>query len=145
VRDLKTNNGTGAVSVSGHLQRTTKDLDGKLDAHDVALASLAPEIRGTAAATAVFAKRGGSWSGDGHVHVAQLVLPNRPAVDVDTDVHVARRRVTVKGGATSAVGSATFLADVDGPSDLIDVPAWKALDRRAVRELEVEVAHLDAV
>ncbi len=148
VRDVRTGNGNGKITASATYGRLTKNLTAKLDAHDVALGALVTVARGTLGGTLSIARRGGQWSGDGKFHGAQLAMTDkaaegRPPLDVDVDLHVAGREITGTVAATSTLGGATVAVDVHGPVELTDVDAWRRLDRKALRDASVQLAHID--
>jgi len=143
VRDFRTGNADGTVVVNAAYAKDTSDLDGSVDAKNVSLATLAPGLKGTVGAKLTIARHGGRWSGGGTVTGKNLELPNRPLFDVDGKLAVAGRRVTVDATATSQAGTVTIVADVDGPNDLTDGAAWQRLERRALRTVSVELAHVD--
>ena len=143
LRDLRTGNGGGKIDVSAKVTRATSDLSAKLDATDVALGALVPEVRGQVVAHATVSRRGARWDAEAKVHGAQVEAAGRPPVDIDADVKVAGRRVTAKVDAKGALGGASVAVDVEGPRELTDVAAWKRLDRKALRDATVELAKID--
>ena len=143
VANLHTGNGDGTVVADVAYTKASQDLHAKLDAKRVALATLAPGLGGTLAATVDLRRRGGRWSGSGHVAAAKLAVPDRPVVDVDANVRVAGRRIELETTATADAGTVSLAADLTGPYDPIDVRAWKRLERRAITSLSIGATKLD--
>ncbi|MEO6776635.1 MAG: translocation/assembly module TamB domain-containing protein [Kofleriaceae bacterium] len=167
--NLHTGSGTGKVVADVAYVKATKDLDAKINATQVALATLAPDLQGTVAANVDVHRRGGRWSGGGHVTASKLAIPTRAAsaapggpepqvaavppvpatpakpmlIDVDANLQIRGRRVVVDATTTAAAGAVSLAFDVEGPYDLTDVPAWKRLDRRAIDVARIGVSKLD--
>nr|HEX4313779.1 translocation/assembly module TamB domain-containing protein [Kofleriaceae bacterium] len=119
----------------------TGDLAASVTATNVVLASALPDVPGVVDASASVTRRGGAWAGKVHVDGHALGAPGSPLrADATADVALANRRVTITARAANAqVGDATLTADIVGPSDPTDVPAWFRLDRKAIHRAELAV------
>ncbi|HET9992407.1 MAG TPA: hypothetical protein VFQ65_27935, partial [Kofleriaceae bacterium] len=141
--NLHTGSGTGKVVADVAFTKATKDLDAKVDAKEVALATIAPDLKGMVAANLDVHRRGGRWSGGGHISGTKLAIPNQPVIDVDADLKITGRRVELDATTTAEAGAVSLAFDVEGPYDLTDVQAWKRLDRRAIDVAGLGVSKLD--
>jgi hypothetical protein len=141
--NLHTGSGASKIVADVAFTKATKDLDAKISAKQVALATLAPDLQGTVAASVDVHRRAGRWSGGGHITATKLAIPNRPTIDVDANLQITGRRVAVDATATAAAGAVSLAFDVEGPYDLTNVQAWKRLDRRAIDVAGVGVSKLD--
>ena len=143
IENLHTGSGSSKVVADVAFEKETKDLDAKISAKQVALATLAPDLQGTVAANLDVHRRSGRWSGGGHVVATQLKIPKQPVIDVDADLKITGRRVEVDATTTAQAGAVSVFFDVEGPYDLTDVQAWKRLDRRAIDVAGLGVSKLD--
>jgi len=141
--NLHTGSGTSKVVADVAFVKASKDLDAKIDAKEVALATLQPDLKGTVAANVDIHRRSGRWSGGGHVVAKELAIPNQPVVDIDANLEVKGRHVTIDATTVADAGAVSLQFDVEGPYDLTDVHAWKRLDRRAIDIAGLGVAKLD--
>jgi len=141
--NLHTGSGNSKVVADVAFVKATKDLDAKVDAKQVALATLAPDLKGVVAANVDVHRRGGRWSGGGHIVAKQLEIPKQPIVDVDANLEIKGRHVTVDATTIADAGAVSLQFDVEGPYDLTDVQAWKRLDRRAIDVAGLGVSKLD--
>ncbi|MDB4953022.1 MAG: hypothetical protein JWO36_591 [Myxococcales bacterium] len=135
---LHTSQGNGDLTADATLRRSTNDLTAKIDARGIAALS------GRFDSTVTMQQRGGQWTGTGKLHGKALVLDvHGPPIDADAEVHLAGRRVTVRATGVTKRGSIKITASVDGPRAITDPLAWKRLDRRALRDLAVELEKID--
>ena len=143
VTGFHTANGSGKVSADVTFTKATKDLRATVDASSVELGTLAPQISGTVAAQLTVERKGGRWSGGGHVGVGKLTLPNQPVLDIDADMKLVGRHVELDATTVAEAGAVVLQVDLEGPSDLTDPLAWKRLDRRSITEVGFAISHLD--
>jgi hypothetical protein len=125
------------VTASATVTRETGDLVADVQARRVGLATLAPGVGGTVSAKAHLVRKGLAWDGTvafrGNGVVAK---PEQPPVDARGLLTIHGRRIVLTASAaTSSVGEVRVAAELDGPHDVTDVPAWKRLERRAIRSL----------
>lgn len=139
VKDLHTSSGAGAVTANATVTRASGDLVADVDAKEVGLATIEPGVTGTVSAKAHVARHGVAWDGTATFAGKSVVAgPDQPPLDVRGSLTIHGRRVTVTSSAsTPAVGEVRLAAEVDGPYDITDLPAWKRLERRAIRSLAV--------
>jgi autotransporter translocation and assembly factor TamB len=138
VKDLHTSSGAGGdVTLSATVTRETGDLVADVHARRVALATLVPGIAGTVSAKAQVARKGLAWDGTVAFRGKGVVAkPGQPPVDARGLLTINGRRIVLTASAaTSSVGEVRVAAELDGPRDVTDVPAWKRLERRAIRSL----------
>jgi hypothetical protein len=137
VTDLHTSSGTGDVTASATVQRASGDLVADLHARRVGLATLLPGIGGTISAKAHVARKGLSWDGTVAFRGRRVVAKaDQPPVDARGLLTIHGRRIVLTANAaTASVGEVRVDAELDGPHDVTDVPAWKRLERRAIRSL----------
>ena len=143
VTGFHTGNGSGTVSADVAFTKATKDLRAKIDASNVDLATIVPQIKGTAGAKLTVERKRGRWSGGGHFEVAKLALPKQPVLDIDADVKIAGRHVELDATTVAEAGAVVLQVDLEGPADLTNPLAWKRLDRRSITEVGFAVSHLD--
>lgn len=140
VTDLHTSSsGGGDVTASAMVARETGDLTADLHAKRVGLATLVPGIAGTVSAKAHVVRKGLAWDGTATFRGKGVVVaPDKPPIDARGLLTVHGRRVVLTTSvATASVGEVRVDAELDGPRDLTDAPAWKRLERRAIRSLAV--------
>ena len=167
VANLHTGSGGSKVVADVAFTKATKDLTAKVDAQQVSLETLTPKAKGMVGAHLEVARRGGRWSGKGHVTAAKLTIVQPPpiipqvvtgepaatvpgsvpipipVIDVDANLEIKGRRVVVDATTTAEAGAVTLMADVEGPYDLTNPVAWKHLDRRAINIVGLGVSHVD--
>jgi hypothetical protein len=131
-----------SVALDASITRSTGDFSTKLDVAALPLALVRPRATGSLFASLSIARRAGRWSGTGAGHVRGVVVRDQ-IVDGDGDLAVAGSRVTLHARGTSPAVTASIAFDAVGPRDITDAAAWRALDRRALREASVAIEHLD--
>jgi hypothetical protein len=143
VSHFHTGSAGSTVTADVGFVKATKDLTAKIDAQQVALESLAPNIKGLVGAKLDISRHGGRWAGKGHFTAEKLAIPKQPVIDAELDLEIKGRRVILDGVTTADAGAISLAADVEGPYDLTDVKAWKRLDRKAINEIGVGVSKVD--
>lgn len=143
VTGFKTGSGGSKVIADATFIKASKDLSAKVDATDVVLATLVPDIKGTVAAHATVIRHNNRWNGAVAVSAKQLAIPKQPVMDLDANVKVNGRKVTADVVSSMEAGSVTLTADLEGPYNMTDPLAWKRLDRKAIDEVGISVATLD--
>ncbi len=142
LRKLHVTGAGGTIDADASIAHAGGDISFDVAAKDISLAALAPDLAGTASGKVSLARRGGRWSGGAQLQGRGVVVRDR-TLDGDVDVEVTGRHVVAHAKATSAAGGVALVADVDGPRELTDADAWRALDRRAVHEVSVALDKVD--
>jgi hypothetical protein len=142
LRKLHVTGAGGTIDADASVVRAGGDVAFDVTAKDISLAALAPQLAGTASGKVSLARRGGRWSGGAQLQGRGVVV-HEHTLDGDVDVAVTGRRVVAHAKATSAGASVALAADVEGPHELTDVDAWRALDRHAVHEVSVALDKID--
>ena len=143
VDDFHTGSGPGSVVANATLDLPTKNLRATVSAKDVALATLAPALAGTLGADVEIERRGTAWKGTGTVTGKDVVVGDRPPMDLGATFEITGRHVDVASTITAPEGKASVAVDLDGPADLTDGRAWKRLERKAIRDVTIAVDHMD--
>lgn len=133
---------SGTATASAKIARLTDDIDANVKVRNVALAMLAPKMRGTMNADAKVAIHNGRYSGKVSLDARGVKHPDYPALDGKATVVLAGRRVQLDGTAVSSAGTASFNVDLTGPRDITDPLAWQKLDRSSLREAHVRVDNM---
>lgn len=145
VRDVKSASSGGHLAVDATLGRKTGALTAKLDA-TVDLNALNSKYHGSVDAHVAVDRRGGRFGGTVTAAAHGLSLDPRSAMTLDGTAKITAGdgKLRAEIGASSArVGSAKLEVAVDGPRDLANAKAWKTLTRSAVKDLHVQLSHLD--
>ena len=140
VGQLASNNGSAALR--GSYTRATSDFTFKLDAKDLPLALVRPDIQGTVAGSFAVGRTSGRWNIASGLRARGAVISGK-AVDGDVDVKLAGSRLTLAAQASTAFAAGRVELDVDGPRDITDVAAWRALDRRALHQASLAIDHFE--
>jgi hypothetical protein len=145
VRGVTTTNGDGKLAIQADIGRGTGTLDAKLDATAVPVAAIDPTFRGSVSGKVELKQRGTKWTGSGKLLGTNLVFsPEVPVLDGGVDVAIDGRHITLVADASNpAIGKAKLALDLDGPTDLTNIPAWRKLDRSAVHQAKITVTHVD--
>jgi autotransporter translocation and assembly factor TamB len=140
VRDIETSSGAGQVTASATMTRDTGDLVADVTAKEVGLATIAPNLGGTASATVHATRKASRWDGKVSFDGRKLTADGKPPVDAHGTVTVAGRSVVANADASNPdVGEVRLTAELDGPADITDARGWKLLERRAIRALGVSI------
>ncbi|HEY0252691.1 MAG TPA: hypothetical protein VGC41_14245, partial [Kofleriaceae bacterium] len=143
VTGFRTGSGGSKVVADARFVKANADLSAKVDATDVAVESLVPDIKGKVAAHATVTRHGGRWNGAVAVTAKQLAIPKQPVVDIDANVKINGRKVSADVTTTADAGAIVLTADLEGPYDMTNPVAWKRLDRKAIDELGIGVSKVD--
>jgi hypothetical protein len=150
VKDLQTGTGNSTATASVKLGRLTDDISGKANVKNVSLAMLDPKLRGVVGGQLTFSQHAGRYTGKGAFDGKGIVIPAEPgqpaypAIDGHVGLELAGRLVRVEASGTTAAGGGRVAFEVEGPRDITDPIAWKALERSSLRELTLSIDHLDA-
>ncbi|MGE0550223.1 MAG: translocation/assembly module TamB domain-containing protein [Kofleriaceae bacterium] len=137
--------GTASAHIEANIDRVTQVLDAKVAANGIPATLIDPAFRGTASATASIERRGDRWNGTAEVSAAGFATAaDAPAFDANARIGIAGQRVTIAAtGSNAKFGAAKLALEVDGPRDLTDPVAWRALPRKQLRALEVELERIE--
>ncbi|MGE3543949.1 MAG: translocation/assembly module TamB domain-containing protein, partial [Kofleriaceae bacterium] len=145
VDDVHLASGSASADVEANIDRVTQALQAKVAANGIPATLIDPGFRGTASATATITRRGAQWNGTAQLTATGIATAaTAPAFDASARVGIAGRRVSITAtGSNPKLGAAKLTVEVDGPRDLTDPVAWRALSRKQVRVLEVELERID--
>jgi TamB, inner membrane protein subunit of TAM complex len=138
LRDLTLHGGDATIALRGDLARPTGTLVVHAGADGFQASAIDPRVRGLVRGT-LDLTHGSSWQGDATFTVAGFaVAADAAPVDGTAHVGIAGRRATLDAAATSpALGRVELALEADAPRDPLDVAAWQALDRGAVRNATI--------
>jgi len=136
VRGVSLRRGDAVVALAADFAGRTGNLAARVDAEHVDVASFHRRARGTVRGTVDLARRGGQWQLDGAVTVAGLAAsPEATPVDAAAHVAVAHGQAALEVHATGPAlgGGVDVVLAAAAPRDPLDLAAWRALDRGAIR------------
>jgi hypothetical protein len=140
VRDFHSSPGAGSVDANATFTRASGDLVADVTTKDLELSTLVPDVLGTVSATAHATKRGLRWDASATFQGKNLGTAGQPLIDARGALTVDGRHVILTTSAANPdVGEVRVAAEVDGPYDLTDGPAWKRLERKSLRSLAITV------
>jgi hypothetical protein len=140
VRDFHSSPGAGSVAANATITRASGDLVADVTTKDLELSTLVPGVLGTVSATAHATRRGLRWDATATFGGQNLGTAGKPLMDVRGLLTIAGRHVIVTTSASNPdVGEVRLAAEVDGPYDITDAPAWKRLPRKALRSIAITV------
>jgi hypothetical protein len=145
ITGLTTTNGEGKVELRATLDRLHNGLDAKLVVSEVPLANFDPTLQGKVSGTLAARRSGGRWDGAASFAGSGLVFrPDVPALDSKLVLGLDGRHVHLDVEASSpSLGRTRFELAFDGPRDVTDVAAWRALDRPAMTRATLTVDHVN--
>lgn len=137
--DLTLHDGEAAVALRGELARSSGALVVHADGDRFLASAIDARYRGLGHGSLDLGRRGGQWQADGTFAVAGFaVAPDGLPIDGAAHVGLAGRRATLEAHATSpALGHVELALEAVAPRDPLDVAAWQALDRGAVRNATI--------
>ncbi len=148
LRDLQSASSGGKLAVSGSLDRAGRnqgDLVAKIDATGISLQNLGLAYRGNVDAHVDVERKANRWAGDVRINAAGISTdPSTVTFDANAEVSVHDRTLLVDARASSrALGAAKVSLDLEVPTHIDDVAAWRRLGRSAVVTARLTLDHVD--
>lgn len=145
ITGIRTGQGDAWAKVGATIGRGTDALAADIEAHALPLRAIDPAYAGTLSGAVTLGRKRGRWSGSGMLSGQGIVVsPDAPPIDAGITLGVDGRRVTVAVNASNTdFGGARVALEVDGPKDLLDVPAWMRVARSDLHAVLIGVDHVD--
>ncbi len=145
VTGVTTTNGDGKLELAADVDRLGGALQANVVATQIPATIVDPSFHGSVSGTLAVKRQGVRWDGSGDFSASGLSFrPDVPALDGRIQLGLENRHVHVDAEASNpTIGRARFELAFDGPQNVIDVLAWRSLDRPAVTRATLTVDHVN--
>jgi translocation and assembly module TamB len=144
VRDVSSASDLAALDLSGEVNRASGDLKLQLDVATFPLKNISAAYRGVANARITVSRERGRFSGVVDLDAKDVaLLPEQPGFDGYAHVEVSADKLLVDANATSTIGKIGLGIDIDAPTDITNVVAWKKLHRHHIRSAQLTLEAVD--